>query len=116
MATNIGYSKLKKYKQNPKMFILSCITKIFDVQGSLDKEAEKYRVVVDITDFQDPNSQKVITSLTGEAYADHAHVATNTMSPPPAPLPKKQMRQEPLAPIPFDSPSRIRELSHIPPV
>ena len=66
MATDIRYAKLKKYKQNPNMFILSYIKKILDVRGSLDKEAEKYRVVVDITDFQDPNSQKVIASLTGD--------------------------------------------------
>jgi hypothetical protein len=66
VATDISYAKLKKYKQNPNLFILSYIKKIFDVRGSLDKEAEKYRVVVDITDFLDPNSQKVIASLTGD--------------------------------------------------
>jgi hypothetical protein len=53
VESNVSYAKLKKYKKNSKMFIISSIKKNIEIRGSLDQEAEKYKVILDISNFQD---------------------------------------------------------------
>ena len=73
------------------MFILSYIKKINEIGDSLDQATDKYKVMLDISDFKDQTVKKVIDLLTGP---DHALVAFNLMSPPPEPVNLKQPEKE----------------------
>ena len=87
VVSSISASKLEEYG-NHRMFILNHLPSK-NISGSLDQEADKYRLALDINNFSDPQFKGAIRGyLEGSNFIrardndDEFLLATSPMSPP----------------------------------